>query len=98
MENQQGHGLIEAPRGALGHGVNVKDNKILSYQIITPTAWNASPRDADDVRGPLEEALIEIKDRNPENPSAIINLLREFGRKPDFKKEHVNINGVIKAA
>ncbi len=29
---------------------------------------------------------------------AIINLLREFGRKPDFKKEHVNINGVIKAA
>ena len=30
--------------------------------------------------------------------SAIINLLREFGRKPDFKKEHVNINGVIKAA
>ncbi len=30
--------------------------------------------------------------------SAIINLLREFGHKPDFKKEHVNINGVIKAA
>ncbi len=29
--------------------------------------------------------------------SAIINLLREFGRKPDFKKEHVNINAVITA-
>jgi PAS domain S-box-containing protein len=28
--------------------------------------------------------------------SAIINLLREFGRKPDFKKEHVDINAIIK--
>lgn len=28
--------------------------------------------------------------------SEIINLLREFGRKPDFKKEFVNINAVIK--
>ena len=29
--------------------------------------------------------------------SAIINLLREFGRKPDFKKEHVKINDIIRA-
>jgi PAS domain S-box-containing protein len=29
--------------------------------------------------------------------SAIINLLREFGRKPNFIKEQVNINAVIKA-
>jgi len=29
--------------------------------------------------------------------SSIINLLREFGRKPDFKKERVNVNTTIKA-
>ncbi len=28
--------------------------------------------------------------------SEIINLLRDFGRRPDFQKEHVNINAVIK--
>ena len=70
--------MIEAPRGALGHWVNVKDNKISSYQIITPTAWNASPRDADDVRGPLEEALIETKVRNPENPVEVHHVVRSF--------------------
>ena len=42
-ENGEGFGLIEAPRGALGHWVKIKDAKIERYQIITPSAWNASP-------------------------------------------------------
>ncbi len=78
MENQLGHGLIEAPRGALGHWVTVKDNKILSYQIITPTAWNASPRDADEVRGPWEEALIGTRVKNPEKPLEVHHIVRSF--------------------
>ncbi len=78
MEKQQGHGLIEAPRGALGHWVTVKDNKILSYQIITPTAWNASPRDADEVRGPWEEALIGTRVKNPEKPLEVHHIVRSF--------------------
>ena len=36
-------GLIEAPRGALGHWVQISNSKISRYQIITPTCWNASP-------------------------------------------------------
>jgi hydrogenase large subunit len=78
MENPMGHGLIEAPRGALGHWVNTRDSKILSYQIITPTAWNASPRDAGDVRGPMEEALIGTRVQNPENPLEIQHVVRSF--------------------
>jgi Ni,Fe-hydrogenase I large subunit len=78
IENQMGHGLIEAPRGALGHWVNVKGNKISSYQIITPTAWNASPRDANGVRGPCEEALIGTTLKNPENPLEIHHIVRSF--------------------
>jgi len=78
IENQLGHGLIEAPRGALGHWVNIKDNKISSYQVVTPTAWNASPRDADDVRGPWEEALIGTRVKNPENPLEIHHVVRSF--------------------
>ncbi len=78
IKNQQGHGLIEAPRGALGHWVKIKDNKIMSYQIITPTAWNASPRDASDVRGPCEEALIGIKVNDTENPLEVHHVVRSF--------------------
>jgi hydrogenase large subunit len=78
LANQLGHGLIEAPRGALGHWVNIKDEKISSYQIITPTAWNASPRDAGGVRGPLEEALIGMQVENPTNPLGIHHVVRSF--------------------
>jgi len=78
IENQLGHGLVEAPRGALGHWVKIKDNKISSYQIITPTAWNASPRDADGVRGPWEEALVGTRVKNPENPLEIHHVVRSF--------------------
>ena len=50
-KNEEGFGFIEAPRGLLGHWVRIEDNAISNYQIITPTAWNASPRDAVGRRG-----------------------------------------------
>ncbi|MDO6965974.1 nickel-dependent hydrogenase large subunit [Rhizobium alvei] len=52
-----GSGLVEAARGALGHWVSIRDDRIERYQIIAPTTWNFSPRDADGVPGPLESAL-----------------------------------------
>ena len=78
VEKNKGHGLIEAPRGALGHWVNLKENKISSYQIITPTAWNASPRDHNGIRGPWEEALIGTEVKNSENPVEIHHIIRSF--------------------
>ena len=76
--NGEGFGLIEATRGALGHWVKIKDEKIASYQIITPTAWNGSPRDAFDARGPWEEALIGAPLRDPENPLEVGHIVRSF--------------------
>lgn len=52
-----GEGLVEAARGALGHWVQIDGGRITSYQIIAPTTWNFSPRDAEGVPGPLEAAL-----------------------------------------
>ncbi len=46
---------------------NVSD-KLLNYQIITPTAWNASPRDVHGVRGPWEEALVGTKIKDVDHP------------------------------
>lgn len=50
-------GLTEAARGALGHWASVEGGRINRYQIIAPTSWNFSPRDAHGQPGPLEIAL-----------------------------------------
>jgi hydrogenase large subunit len=51
-------GLIEAPRGALGHWIGISGGKISHYQVITPTCWTISPRDGIGQLGPLEQALM----------------------------------------
>lgn len=51
-------GLVEAARGSLGHWLAVRSGRIERYQIIAPTSWNFSPRDAVGVAGPLEQALV----------------------------------------
>jgi hydrogenase large subunit len=52
-----GIGLTEAPRGALGHWLQVANSVVSRYQILTPTCWNCSPRDNAGVAGALEKAL-----------------------------------------
>jgi hydrogenase large subunit len=74
----EGFGLTQASRGALGHWVTISDKKIKNYQIITPTAWNGSPRDTDSIRGPWEEALIHTPLKDTENPVEIGHVIRSF--------------------
>lgn len=78
IERGQGMGAIEASRGALGHWVKIADGRIEKYQIITPTAWNGSPRDSDGVRGPWEEALLGTKVNDPTNPVELGLVVRSF--------------------
>lgn len=74
----QGVGLWEAPRGALGHWINVEGKKIKNYQCVVPTTWNASPRDDSGMRGPLEEALVGTAVENPEKPLEILRVVHSF--------------------
>jgi len=74
----QGMGLTEAPRGALGHWVNVKDGKIANYQLVVPTTWNAGPADASGQPGPIEQALIGSPVKDPENPFEVVRIVRSF--------------------
>jgi uptake hydrogenase large subunit len=74
----QGAGLIQAARGALGHWVKVENEKITHYQIITPTAWNGSPRDDRGVRGAWEEALIGTPIKDIKNPVEAGHVVRSF--------------------
>jgi hydrogenase large subunit len=54
-------GMVEAARGALGHWLSVEKGVIQRYQIVAPTTWNFSPRDARGVPGPLEQALVGVE-------------------------------------
>ncbi len=77
-ESCRGYGLIHAPRGALGHWVVIENNRIKNYQVITPTAWNASPMDMNKVRGPMEEAVVGTVVRDMDNPIEVEHIIRSF--------------------
>ena len=73
-----GIGLTEAPRGALGHWVGIRDKKIDHYQIITPTCWNASPKDSNDVMGPMELALMGTPIQDATQPIEALRVIHSF--------------------
>ena len=52
-----GCGFHEAVRGMLSHHLVIRDGKIANYHPYPPTPWNASPRDANGVPGPYEDAI-----------------------------------------
>jgi len=74
----EGAGLAEAPRGAVGHWITIKDKKIDRYQVITPTAWNASPKDDKGQPGAVEQAIIGTKVKDKDNPFEIVRIVRAF--------------------
>ena len=67
-EESTGSGLTEAPRGSVGHWLNIKDKKIARYQVIAPTTWNCSPKDDKDQPGPVEQSIIGTKVKDKDNP------------------------------
>jgi len=73
-----GVGLSEAPRGALGHWVQIANSKISRYQIITPTCWNCSPKDTAGKRGPVEQALIGTPIRDANQPIEALRVIHSF--------------------
>lgn len=74
----EGEGLVEAPRGALGHWIVVKDKKIANYQCIVPTTWFCGPRDDKGGRGPVEDALIGTPVADMNNPIEAARVVRSF--------------------
>lgn len=78
IKDGEGFGITEAARGALGHWVKIRGGKIEHYQIITPTSWHASPRDAKGSRGVWEEALIGTPVKDSYNPVEIGHVIRSF--------------------
>ncbi len=73
-----GAGFHEAPRGALGHWVHIKDGIIDNYQCVVPSTWNAGPRDAAGKQGPYEAALLGTPVADPAQPLEILRTVHSF--------------------
>ncbi|MFO1328895.1 MAG: nickel-dependent hydrogenase large subunit [Rubrivivax sp.] len=75
----EGCGLNEAARGALGHWLRIEGGRLVQYQIVAPTSWNFSPRDASGLPGPLEQALVGVPVPPGERtPVAVQHVVRSF--------------------
>jgi Ni,Fe-hydrogenase I large subunit len=73
-----GAGLIDTTRGALGHWISIKNKKIEHYELITPSNWNLSPKDANGVYGVIERSLLDTYINNVQSPVEIGRIVRSF--------------------
>jgi hydrogenase large subunit len=71
-------GLTEAPRGALGHWLRIDNHRIANYQIVTPTCWNASPKDTAGVHGPIEQALLGTPVGDLNQPVEVLRVIHSY--------------------
>ncbi|MBD5607962.1 MAG: nickel-dependent hydrogenase large subunit, partial [Desulfovibrio sp.] len=73
-----GAGFTEAPRGALGHWVEIRDKKVSRYQCVVPTTWNAAPRGNGGQLGPYEASLLGTRLEIAEQPLEILRTIHSF--------------------
>jgi len=74
----RGVGVHEAPRGALGHWVNIRGGKIANYQAVVPSTWNACPRDSRAGQGAYETAMLETEVKIADKPLEILKVIHSF--------------------
>lgn len=77
-QKARGAGLLDTVRGALGHWIQIDDYLISSYQLITPSVWNLSPRSSEALLGTGEKALIGTPIQDVKNPVELGRIIRSF--------------------
>jgi [NiFe] hydrogenase large subunit len=73
-----GYGLNEAPRGAVGHWLQIQNGAIGNYQLVVPSTWNFGPRCSADKPGPVESALVGTPVVDPKRPVEIMRTVHSF--------------------
>jgi [NiFe] hydrogenase large subunit len=71
-------GLNEAPRGAIGHWIDIQNQKIANYQMVVPSTWNFGPRCAAGKAGPMEQALVDVPVAVMEQPLEILRTVHSL--------------------
>jgi hydrogenase large subunit len=77
--SQIGVGFWGAGRGFLTHHATIDNGALSNYQILTPSTWNASPKDPWGNPGPYEEAVLNtpiLENFSSEDAFKGIDILR----------------------
>ncbi|MEO5337431.1 MAG: nickel-dependent hydrogenase large subunit [Magnetospirillum sp. WYHS-4] len=74
----RGAGFMEAPRGALGHWIVIKNGLIENFQAVVPSTWNAGPRDPKGQPGAYEAALAGHKLAKADQPIEVLRTIHSF--------------------
>lgn len=77
-EEAKGVGVLDAPRGGLGHWVHIKNGRTENYQCIVPSTWNACPRTIANEHGAYEDTMIDTRVKVPEKPLEILKAVHSF--------------------
>jgi Ni,Fe-hydrogenase I large subunit len=80
-----GHWIVVGGKGAWKHGTPAQQlkykryrGKVRNYQIITPTAWNVSPKDHNGAMGPIERCITGTPLVNVAEPIEILRVTHSF--------------------
>lgn len=74
-----GVGVVEASRGTLIHILEIENYLTKNYNLVTPSQWNLSPKDNNNINGVVEQALIGTYIENEElAPTIIGRIVRSF--------------------
>ena len=74
----KGRGIGDVPRGMLSHWIRIKNGVCENYQAVVPSTWNASPEDANGIKGPYEADLVGLKIENLSQPLEIIRIIHSY--------------------
>ena len=74
----KGRGMGDVPRGMLSHWIRIKNGVCENYQAVVPSTWNASPEDANGIKGPYEADLIGLKIADLSQPLEIIRIIHSY--------------------
>lgn len=77
-QESRGVGFVEAPRGGLSHWIRIEKGRVSNFQLVVPTTCNLGPRDANNVLGPCEEALMGTPIADPKRPVEILRTVHAF--------------------
>lgn len=78
VDQAEGVGFVNAPRGGLSHWIKIKDKKIDNFQLVVPSTWSLGPRCANKILSPVEEALIGTPVADAERPVEILRTVHSF--------------------
>jgi len=75
----ESRGMTDSMRGALLHHAKLNGRSVESYDIITPSAWNFSPKNSAGQRGPAECALTGTVIPQGVGPTTVLGrIIRSF--------------------